>query len=115
MLSTKIRPAAGPGSEPSPVPKVLAVSISASPWITAYSWGPSGFLGTYSNPATLPTGVGFGVAFSPAGDAIAVANNISPSIGAYLWSGSGFGTKYANAAALPTGNSNGVAFTQIIS
>ena len=75
------------------------------------SGGPPGFGVKYTNPATLPTGTGFGVAFSPAGDTIAVAHFISLFITAYPWSASGFGTKYTNPATLPTGDGVGVAFS----
>jgi hypothetical protein len=78
-----------------------------------YPWSVgSGFGTKYTNPATLPTGIGQSVAFSPAGNAIAVAHNTSPFITAYPWSvGSGFGTKYADPATLPTGNGQSVAFS----
>ena len=36
-----------------------------SPYITVWPWD-SGFGTKYANPATLPPGTGYGVAFSPA-------------------------------------------------
>ena len=79
-----------------------------------YPWtNGSGFGTKYTNPATLPTGNGSGVAFSPAGKDIAISHAGSPFITAYPWAnGSGFGTKYANPNTLAfTGNS--VAFSPI--
>jgi len=58
---------------------------------------------------TLPTGIGFDVAFSPDSNDVAVAHQTSPFVTAYPWS-SGFGTKYANPSTLPTGDGFGVAF-----
>ena len=93
-------------------PRALAVAHEITPFITVYSWGPSGgFGGVYTNPATLPPSTGFGVAFSPDGSAIAVAHDITPFITAYPWSGSGFGTKYTNPATLPPSTGFGVAFS----
>jgi hypothetical protein len=89
----------------------IAVAHSDSPFITAYPWSGSGFGTKFSDPATLPAGVGIGVAFSPDGDAIAVAHGTSPFITAYPWSGSGFGTKFSNPATLPAGLGRVVAFT----
>jgi len=79
-------------------PKALAVAHATSPFITVYSWGASGFRGTYSNPATLPTGNGYGVAFSPDNSVIAVGHATTPYISAYPWSSSGFGARYSNPA-----------------
>ena len=89
----------------------IAVAHTTTPFITAYPWSSAGFGIKYTDPATLPTGDGRGVAFSPDGSAIAVAHTTTPFITAYPWSGSGFGTKYANPATLPTGNGFGVAFS----
>ena len=94
------------------LPQSIAVAHNFTPFITAYPWGVSGFGAKYSNPVTLPTGFGLGVAFSPAGDAIAVAHSVSPRITAYPWSGSGFGTKFANPATLPPDGIN-VAFNPL--
>jgi hypothetical protein len=90
--------------------EAIAVPSTSSPYIQAYLWGGSGFGTKYSNPATLPTGTGRGVAFSPANNAIAVAHSTSPFITAYLWS-PGFGTKYTDPATLPAGIGRGVAFS----
>jgi hypothetical protein len=75
----------------------IAVAHDVSPFISVYPWS-SGFGTKY---ATLPTGLGYGVAFSPDGANIAVAHATSPFISVYPWS-SGFGTKYANPVTLPT-------------
>ena len=96
--------AGGGGTDPS-----IAVAHSTSPYISAYPWS-SGFGTKYANPATLPTGSGYGVAFSPDGATIAFAYSASPYISAYPWS-SGFGTKYADPSVLPTGTSRAVAFS----
>jgi hypothetical protein len=76
--------------------------------VSTYPWS-SGFGTKYSDPATLPTGVGTGIAFSPSGADIVVSHSTSPNVSTYPWS-SGFGTKYSNPATLPTGTGNGVAF-----
>jgi hypothetical protein len=81
--------------------------------VGAYQWSGSGFGTKFANPATLPVGSGYSVAFSPAGDAIAVAHNDSPFITAYPWGNGGFGTKYANPATLPTDLGVTVAFGAI--
>ena len=89
----------------------IAVAHVSSPYIAAYIWLGSGFGTKFTNPATLPTGDGYGVAFSPDGDNIAVAHSTSPFITAYPWSNSGFGTKYTNPATLPASNADSVAFS----
>ena len=40
----------------------IAVAHDVSPYISVYPWS-SGFGTKYADPATLPTGTGFGVAF----------------------------------------------------
>ena len=42
----------------------IAVSHVTSPFVSAYPWSASGFGTKFSNPATLPTGGGYGVAFT---------------------------------------------------
>ena len=42
----------------------LAVAHDALPRITAYPWSSSGFGTKFADPATLPTGDGYGVAIS---------------------------------------------------
>jgi hypothetical protein len=91
----------------------IAVAHNTTPFVTAYPWSGSGFGTKFTNPGTLPTGDGYGVAFSPNGNAVAVAHQTSPRISAYPWSGSGFGTKYTNPATLPTNDGFGVAFTPV--
>ena len=86
----------------------IAVSHSTSPFVSAYPWS-AGFGTKYSNPATLPTGTGYGVAFSPSGNDIAVVHSTSPFVSAYPWS-AGFGTKYSDPATLPANAGYGVAF-----
>jgi hypothetical protein len=89
----------------------IAVSHSTTPFITAYPWSVAGFGTKYADPATLPTGSGWGVAFT--GADIAVSHNTSPFITAYPWSSAGFGVKYTNPASLPAGTGNGVAFSPV--
>jgi len=43
----------------------IAVAHYNSPYISVYPWD-SGFGTKYTDPSTLPTGIGIGVAFSPA-------------------------------------------------
>jgi len=91
----------------------IAVAHANSPYISTYPFGTStGFGAKYTNPATLPTGTGNGVAFSPAGDVVAVAHATTPFITAYLWDiSTGFGAKYTNPATLPVSTGNDVAFS----
>lgn len=79
----------------------VALAFLASPYIHAYPWA-EGFGTKYTNPSTLPTGSGWGVAFCGDTD-VAVAHGTTPFISAYPWTlGTGFGTKYSNPATLPS-------------
>ena len=49
---------------PLPPSRAIAVAHEVTPFITAYPWSGSGFGTKYSNPATVPTLTGFGVAFN---------------------------------------------------
>jgi len=93
-----------------PTAKYIAVAHDNSPYISAYPWSSSGFGTKYSDPGTLPTNTGRGVAFSPDGSAIAIAHDLTPYVTAYPWSSSGFGTKYSDPVTLPTNTGRGVAF-----
>ena len=106
--------AEGAGNWPDPpYAGTIAVAHGTSPYITAYTFNSgSGFGTKYSNPSTLPTSTGRGVAFSPDNSAIAVPHESSPYITAYPWSASGFGTKYSNPSTLPASTGRGVAFGQ---
>ena len=56
--------AEGAGNWPDPpYAGTIAVAHGTSPYITAYPWSSSGFGTKYSDPSTLPTGIGFSVAF----------------------------------------------------
>jgi hypothetical protein len=44
----------------------IALANSITPYLHAWPWSSGGFGTKYSNPPTLPTGTGYGVAFSPA-------------------------------------------------
>ena len=90
----------------------IAVTYQQSPYISVYPWSSADGFGTkYSNPSTLPTGSGEGVAFSSDKTFIAIFHNNSPYISVYPWdSGSGFGTKYSNPGGI-SGDATGVAFS----
>jgi hypothetical protein len=83
---------------------MMAVAHDDSPYITIYNtsdWS------KVDNPATLPSGRGYGVAFNSDGSMMAVAHYDSPYVTIYNtadWS------KVANPATLPSGTGNGVAF-----
>ena len=79
----------------------LGVSQSSTPFLSLYPWSSNGFGTKYSNPATLPTGSGNGIAFTSTSNAVAVAHSTTPFITAYPWNaGTGFGTKYTNPATI---------------
>lgn len=100
-----------------PAGNVIAIGTSqpsgAPTPLYVYPWSNSTGFGTkYTNPATIPGGTVYGIAFSPSGNAIAVAHNSSPYISVYPWNTStGFGAKYANPAVLPAGPGRSVAFS----
>lgn len=92
----------------------IAVAHVTSPFVSAYPWdrGEGFGLGVkYTNPATLPGGDGYSIAFSPSGNSVAVGHQFSPYITAYPWSAAGFGVKYTNPATLPGTFGWGVAFS----
>jgi len=89
----------------------VAVAHDSNPYVSAYPWSDSGFGTKFSNPSTLPTGAGRGVAFSPAGTEVAIAHDSSPFVTAYPWTPSGFGTKLDDPSTPPTSYGNAVAFT----
>ena len=89
----------------------IAVAHSTTPYITAYPWSGAGFGTKFSDPTTLPTGVGRGVSFSADGSAVAVAHSTTPYITAYPLSGAGFGTKFSDPTTLPTDTVYGVSFS----
>jgi hypothetical protein len=79
----------------------VAVSDYSSPYVDAYPWSNSTGFGTkYSNPSTLPTGLGAAAEFNNAGNVIGVLHTTSPRISFYAWS-SGFGTRFADPVSLP--------------
>ena len=90
----------------------VVVAHGTTPFVTAYPWtSGTGFGTKYSNPATLPTGDGYGVAFQGSAD-VAISHAATPYVTAYPWtSGTGFGTKYTDPATLPPNTGLGVAFT----
>jgi hypothetical protein len=80
---------------------MLGVVSGSSPYVHVFTINSSGIGTKFSNPATVPTGLGRAVGFSPDGTNIAVGHTTSPFITAYPISGTGFGTKYANPSTLP--------------
>ena len=89
----------------------VAVAHDSNPYVSAYPWSDSGFGTKFSNPSTLPTNTGNGVAFSPAGTEVAISQVGSPFVTAYPWTPSGFGTKLDDPSTPPTSYGNAVAFT----
>lgn len=88
---------------------LIAVSLGS---VIVHAWPfDNGFGTKYSNPATLPAGIGNGVTFTPNPPTVMVANNTTPFLRAYPWSSAGFGTAYANPAALPPNNGRDASFT----
>jgi uncharacterized repeat protein (TIGR02543 family) len=67
-------------------------------------------LGKLDNPSTLPTGVGFDVAFSSDDTYMSVGHLTTPYVTIYKRSGDTF-TKLDNPSTLPTGTGYGVAFS----
>ena len=104
MLAHKLRRAASAA----PDKKFLVVTHNTSPYVTIYKQGGDTFT-KLASPATLPTNVGYGVAFSADGTYMAVVHGGYPFVTIYKRSGDTF-TKLANPAALPTGSGTGVAF-----
>jgi len=92
----------------------IALAHVNTPFVSAYPWASDatfGFGAKYTNPATLPAGDGYSIAFSPVGNSVAIGHQSSPYIAAYPWSAAGFGVKYTNPATLPGTLGWGVAFS----
>ena len=105
MLARKLRRAAASAVA---FEKFLAVAHLTSPFVTIYGQDADDFT-KLANPATLPAGSSYGVAFSADGTYMAVAHVMSPSVTIYKRSGDTF-TKLANPATLPASHGFGVAF-----
>ena len=88
--------------------KFLAVAHDTTPFVTIYDQTGDTFT-KLADPAALPAGTGYGVAFSADGTYMAVAHNTTPFITIYKRSGDTF-TKLANPATLPAATGRGVAF-----
>lgn len=105
----------------SPDGRFLAAAGGTSPYVKVWpfdatyrrSTGLGRFGAAFANPATLPAGAAYGVAFARngAGTALAVAHDTTPFLSVYPWSPAGFGTKLADPVTLPTGNGRAVAFS----
>ena len=108
MSIARIMMQAAAGGDSATTP-FLSVAHSTSPYITIYNQEVDTFT-KLSNPATLPTQIGRGVAFSSDDTYMAVAAFTSPRITIYKRSGDTF-TKLADPATLPTASGNGVAFS----
>lgn len=89
----------------------LGVASGNSPRVHVFAISRDGVGTKFSDPATLPTGLGRNVNFSPSGDAVILGHGTSPYISAYPLTAGGFGTKYANPATLPTTTGAGAAWT----
>ena len=87
----------------------LAVAHATTPFITIYKRSGDTFT-KLDNPATLPTGQGWGCAFSTDGVYLAVAHATTPWVTIYKRSGDTF-TKLADPATLPTGQGTGCCFS----
>lgn len=86
----------------SPSEDVLAAAIQNSPKVLCYRWGGT-FGSRFSNPSTIPDGLGQGVAFAPDGSQIAVSTSSGSFIYAYPWSyAGGFGTAYSSPSTTPS-------------
>jgi hypothetical protein len=83
-----------------PTNGLLAVAHSNSPYVTIYENNPAGTFTKLSNPATLPAGDAFAVAFSPDDAYLAVGSGSSPYLQIYSRSGTTF-TKLSDPASLP--------------
>ena len=79
MLVHKLRRAAASAA---PFEKFLAVSHNATPFVTIYGQDVDDFT-KLADPATLPAGNCYGVAFSADGTYMAVAHVTSPSVTIY--------------------------------
>jgi len=107
--------AAGTGIKYSPQgPNALFVSISGPPYILGYT---SASGSKFSDPVSLPPGVGQDLAFSPNGWAVALACGTTPFLLAYKRSlndsaglQGGFGTQFSSPSTLPAGAGRGVIF-----
>jgi WD40 repeat protein len=87
----------------------IAVAHDVSPYISVYPWL-GGFGPKYSDPSTLPTGVGRSVDFSSDGAYIAIAHDASPYVSVYPWN-RGFGTKFSDPGTVPAGFGRGAKFS----
>ena len=69
----------------------------------------TGFGTKYSDPATLPTGLGSGLDITTTNtQLVASQGSVSPYVYAYDISSSGFGSKYSNPSTLPTAAVGGI-------
>ena len=76
--------------------------------IYAYKWNP-GFGTKYADPATLPEGNVWSIAFSASGSTVVASHSYGDHISAYPWNyTTGFGARYANP--ITVGTAFGVAF-----
>jgi hypothetical protein len=106
----------------SPDGRFLAAAGDTTPFVKAWPFdagyrradGLGRFGRAFPDPAALPAGISYGVAFAATlfGTAVAVVHDTTPFVTVYPWSsGGGFGTKLTNPATLPGGNGRGVVFS----
>jgi WD40 repeat protein len=88
----------------------IGISHNSTPYISIYPFSSLGFGAKLSDPSTLPTSTGNGVAFAPNGRMVATAHLSSPYMTLYPFSGGGFGTKISDPGTLPGGTGQGVVF-----
>lgn len=106
---------AGTGVAFSPDGEFLAVSnATTSPYLTIYQISGTGSSATFtkvSDPATLPAGTAWAVAFSEDSRFLAVAHVTSPYVTIYEINGTTF-TKLSDPGTLPASTARGVAFSR---
>lgn len=88
----------------------LGVAHATSPYVSIYPFSSLGFGTKLTDPVSLPTGTGNGIAFAADGKSLAIAHATTPFISAYPFSGAGIGVKYSNPGTLPAGTGNDIAF-----
>lgn len=100
----------------SPNLEAVFYAITTTPFIAAVTYNKlSGTLtGTaYSNPASLPSGVGTSIACNPSGTVVAMGHSTTPFLSVYPITSQGFGAVYANPATLPANTVYSLAFSEL--
>lgn len=111
LAGGNLPPSEGRAAVWSPTGLSLLVATASSPYINAWPVSASLVWGTkFSNPGTLPTGVGSQVVITAAGDYVVLGHGTTPFMSAYPYTDTAFGSKLANPATLPGGQITGLAF-----